>query len=184
MSQYKDDMKKIEEALCKASLDTSTAAAVNPCVVRLNELASVVDAIAKQWESTGRDYAKKVTMLPPDGSIDFDEIFKRFEPLAKCDQEALVFDMLKSISEMQDKYNETMRRMPTDFANKDAHSIFDDTNILSALNARLETYNMFVALFLESSDFEKSIGISNREFIIRAMHNELDSHKKEKESKA
>jgi hypothetical protein len=26
--------------------------------------------------------------------------------------------------------------------------------------------------------------VSNREFLIRAMHNELDSHKKEKENKA
>jgi hypothetical protein len=184
MSQYKDDMKKIEEALCKASLDISTAAAVNPCVIRLNKLASIADNIAKQWETTGKDYEKKLSLLPPDGSIDFDEIFKRFEPLAKCDQEAMVFDMLKSISELQDKYNQTMRRMPTDFANLDAHSIFDDTNILSALNAKLETYNMLVALFLESSDFEKSIGVSNREFLIRAMHNELDKDKKEKGNKA
>jgi hypothetical protein len=92
--------------------------------------------------------------------------------------------MLKSISELQDKYNQTMRRMPTDFANLDAHSIFDDTNALCALNAKLETYNMLVALFLESSDFEKSIGVSNREFLIRAMHNELDKDKKEKENKA
>lgn len=184
MSQYKEDMKRIEEALCKASLDTSTAAAVNPCVVRLNELASIVDGIEKQWETTGKDYEKKIALLPPDGSFDYDDIFKRFEPLANCDQEALVFDMLKSISEMQDKYNETMRRMPTDFANMDAHSIFDDTNILSALNAKLETYNMFVALFLKSSDFEKSIGVSNREFLIRAMHNEMDNHNREKGGKA